>query len=144
MYSTKVFTKNLFLCVSYIFPKFDGPWKIKVWCSLWYHLIILSPNHPNGLKRWSGKFSTMPRNISGKKFLNHHHLLLHDHFGEFLVGLAHSTKSLVVHVMWRPPKVELGGLLWWFIHTFCSNVFKKQILQKDFYRIHALYSSTKF
>jgi hypothetical protein len=45
MYSTKSFTKNLSLCVSYIFPKFDGSWEIKVWCSLWYHPIILSPQH---------------------------------------------------------------------------------------------------
>jgi hypothetical protein len=41
MYSTKAFTKNLYLCVSYIFPKFDGSWKMKVWHSLWYHPIIL-------------------------------------------------------------------------------------------------------
>jgi hypothetical protein len=41
-------------------------------------------NHPNGLKRWNGKFSTMPEGIC---------LPLHDHFGEFLVGFAHSTKS---------------------------------------------------
>jgi hypothetical protein len=27
MYSTKKFTKKLSLCVSYIFPKFDGPCK---------------------------------------------------------------------------------------------------------------------
>jgi len=122
----------------------DGSWKIKVWCSLWHHLIIFSPNHPNGLKRSSGKFSTVLGGISGKKFLNHRCFLLHDHSGEFLMGLAHSTKSLVVHVMWRPPKVELGDLLEWFIHTFCINVFKKQILQKDFYKIYALHSSTKF
>jgi hypothetical protein len=50
-------------------------------------------NHPSGLKRWNGKFSTMPKGISGKKFLNHHCLPLHDHFGEFLLGFAHSTKS---------------------------------------------------
>jgi hypothetical protein len=50
-------------------------------------------NHPSGLKRWNGKFSTMPEGISGKKFLNHHCLPLHDHFGEFLLGFAHSTKS---------------------------------------------------
>jgi len=30
--------------------------------------------------------------ILGKKFLNHHCLPLHDHFGEFLLGFAHSTK----------------------------------------------------
>jgi hypothetical protein len=39
------------------------------------------------------------QSILGKFFLNHHCFLLHDHFGEFIVGLAHSTKSLVVHVM---------------------------------------------
>jgi len=43
MYSTKTFNETLFVCVSYIFPKFDGSWKIKVWCSLWYHPNILSP-----------------------------------------------------------------------------------------------------
>jgi hypothetical protein len=50
-------------------------------------------NHPSGLKRWNGKFSTMLKSISGKKFFNHHCLPLHDHFGEILVGFAHSTKS---------------------------------------------------
>jgi len=45
MYSTKTFTKNLSLCVSYSFPKFDGSWEIKVSCSLWCHPIILSPQH---------------------------------------------------------------------------------------------------
>jgi hypothetical protein len=50
--------------------------------------------HPSGLKiRWIGKFSTMPKSILGKRFLNHHCLSVHDHFGEFLVGFAHSTKS---------------------------------------------------
>ncbi len=44
-------------------------------------------------KRWSGKFSTMPEHISSKNFPNHHCLPLHDHFGEFLVGFAHPTKS---------------------------------------------------
>jgi hypothetical protein len=50
-------------------------------------------NHPSGLKRWNGKFSTMLDNILGREILNHHYLPLHDHFGEFLVGFAHSTKS---------------------------------------------------
>jgi hypothetical protein len=50
-------------------------------------------NHPSGLKRWNGKFSTMLEGILGKNFLNHHCLLLHDHFGEFLMRFAHSTKS---------------------------------------------------
>jgi hypothetical protein len=49
--------------------------------------------HPSGLKiRWIGKISTMPKGILDRKFLNHH-CLLHDHFGEFLLGFAHSTKS---------------------------------------------------
>jgi hypothetical protein len=43
MYWKQKITENLSLCVSYIFQKFDGSWKIKVWCSLWYHPIILSP-----------------------------------------------------------------------------------------------------
>jgi hypothetical protein len=38
-------------------------------------------NHPSGLKRWSGKFSTMPKSILGKKILSHRCLPLHDHFG---------------------------------------------------------------
>jgi hypothetical protein len=50
-------------------------------------------NHSSGLKRWNGKFSTMLEDISGRKFVNHHYFPLHDHFGEFLVGFAHSTKS---------------------------------------------------
>jgi hypothetical protein len=49
--------------------------------------------HPNGLKRWSGKFSTMHNGISSINFLNHCCLSLHDHFGEFLMGFAYSTKS---------------------------------------------------
>jgi hypothetical protein len=50
-------------------------------------------NHPSGLKRWNGKFSTMLENISSRNFLNHHCLPLYDHFGEFLMRFAHSTKS---------------------------------------------------
>jgi hypothetical protein len=49
-------------------------------------------NHPSGLKRWSGKFSTMPKGILSKNILNHHCPPLHDHFGEFLMRFAHSTK----------------------------------------------------
>jgi hypothetical protein len=49
-------------------------------------------NHPNGLKSGMEKFSTMLERILGKNFLNHHSLPLHDHFGEFLLGFAHSTK----------------------------------------------------
>jgi hypothetical protein len=49
---------------------------------------------------------------------------LHDHFGEFLVGFAHSTKSWMVCVTWRPPKVELGGWLQWFVHIFSNSVSK--------------------
>jgi hypothetical protein len=52
-----------------------------------------SKNHPNGLKMWNGKFSTMLEGILAKKFVNHHCLPLHDYFGEFLVGFADSTKS---------------------------------------------------
>jgi hypothetical protein len=51
--------------------------------------MTIGKNHPSGLKRWNGKFSTMPESISGRLFLNHHYLQLHDHFGEFLVGFAH-------------------------------------------------------
>jgi hypothetical protein len=47
--------------------------------------MISRKNHSSGLKRWNGKFSTM--------FENHHYLPLHDHFGEFPVEFAHSTKS---------------------------------------------------
>jgi len=50
-------------------------------------------NHPSSLKRWNEKFSTMQEGISGKKNLNRHCLPLHDHFGEILMGFAHSTKS---------------------------------------------------
>jgi hypothetical protein len=50
-------------------------------------------NHPSGLKKWNGKLSTMSKGILGKKFINHHCFPLRDHFGEFLVGFAHSTKS---------------------------------------------------
>jgi len=50
-------------------------------------------NHPSGLKRWNGKFSTLPKGILGRKFLTNHRLPLHDHFGEFLMGFSHSTKS---------------------------------------------------
>jgi hypothetical protein len=50
-------------------------------------------NHLSGLERWNGKISTMPKGILGKKFLNHYYFPLHDHFGEFLVGFSHSTKS---------------------------------------------------
>jgi hypothetical protein len=50
-------------------------------------------NHPSNLKRLNRKFSTMLEGISSKKFLNHHCFPLHDHFGEFLVGFARSTKS---------------------------------------------------
>jgi hypothetical protein len=50
-------------------------------------------NHPNGLKRWNGKFSTMLKDSSKKKILKPHCFPLHDHFGEFLVGFATSTKS---------------------------------------------------
>jgi hypothetical protein len=62
-----------------------------------------SKNHPNHLKMWNGKLSTMLKSIL-IKFLNHHCLPLHDHFGEFLLGFAHSTKSWMVCVMWKPPK----------------------------------------
>jgi hypothetical protein len=55
--------------------------------------MTIRKNHPSGLKRWNGKISTMFEGILGKKFLNHHCLPLHDHFGEFLVGFVHSTKS---------------------------------------------------
>jgi hypothetical protein len=56
--------------------------------------MIIKKIHPSGLKiRWIGKFSTMPKGILGRKFLNHCCLPLHDHFDEFLVGFAHSTKS---------------------------------------------------
>jgi hypothetical protein len=47
----------------------------------------IKKNHPSGLKRWSGKFSTMHEGILRKKILNQCCLLLHDHFGEFLVEL---------------------------------------------------------
>jgi hypothetical protein len=60
-------------------------------------------NHPSGLKRRSIKFSTMHNGILCGKLLNHCCLSLHDHFGEFLMGFAHSTKSWVVRVMWRSP-----------------------------------------
>jgi hypothetical protein len=50
-------------------------------------------NHPSGLKRWNEIFSTMLKSTSSRKFLNHHCFSLHDHFGEFLVGSADSTKS---------------------------------------------------
>jgi hypothetical protein len=55
--------------------------------------MTIKKNHPSGLKRWSGKFSTMHKGILGKKFLNQCSFPLHDHFGEFLVNFAHSTKS---------------------------------------------------
>jgi hypothetical protein len=55
--------------------------------------MTIRKNHPSGLKRWNGKISTMLEGILNKKFLNHHCIALHDHFGEFLVGFAHSTKS---------------------------------------------------
>jgi hypothetical protein len=35
----------------------------------------------------------MVKGILGTKVLNQHNLPLHDHFGEFLLGFAHSTKS---------------------------------------------------
>jgi hypothetical protein len=57
------------------------------------HGMATRKNCPSGLKKWSGKFSTMSEGILGIKFLNHHCAPLHDHFGEFLVGFAHSTKS---------------------------------------------------
>jgi len=25
--------------------------------------------------------------------------------------------------IWQPPKVELGGFVWWFFHMFSSSVF---------------------
>jgi hypothetical protein len=56
-------------------------------------VMTIKKNHPSCLKRWNGKFSTMPEGILSKKFLNHHYLPLHDHFDEFLVGFAHSTRS---------------------------------------------------
>jgi len=50
--------------------------------------------HPKWFEnKWVRKFSTMPKNILGRKFLNHHCLPPYDHFGKFLVGVAHSTKS---------------------------------------------------
>jgi hypothetical protein len=55
--------------------------------------MTIKKNHPSGLKRWNGYFSTMVKGILSEKFLNHHCLSLHDHFGEFLVRFAHSTKS---------------------------------------------------
>jgi hypothetical protein len=72
----------------------------------------------------------MPKNISGRKFLNHHCLPLHDHFGKFLVGFAHSKKLWTVCVMWKPLKVELGGKLQWFVQknherfVSCENHWK--------------------
>jgi len=55
--------------------------------------MTIRKNHPSGLRRWNGKFSTMFEGILNRKFLNHHCFPLHDHFGEFLMGFAHSTKS---------------------------------------------------
>jgi hypothetical protein len=55
--------------------------------------MTIKKNHPSGLKRWNRKFSIMLEGILNKKFLNHQCFSLHDHFGEFLMGFAHSTKS---------------------------------------------------
>jgi hypothetical protein len=43
--------------------------------------MTIKKKHPSGLERWN------------EKFLNHHYLPWHDHFGELLMGFAHSTKS---------------------------------------------------
>ncbi len=56
-------------------------------------IIPIKKNHPSGLKRWSGKFSTMHEGILRKKILNQCCLLLHDHFGEFLVEFALSQQN---------------------------------------------------
>ncbi len=61
-------------------------------------------NHPNYLKMCDGNFSTMLGGILAIKFVNRRCLPLHDHFGEFLVGFAHWTKSWVVFVMWKLAK----------------------------------------
>lgn len=39
----KTFYENWSLSVSYILKKFDGSNQMKMWCSLWYDPIILSP-----------------------------------------------------------------------------------------------------
>jgi hypothetical protein len=54
--------------------------------------MTIRKNHPNGLKRWNGKFSTIFEGILGRKLLNHYCLPLHDHFGELQMGFDHSTK----------------------------------------------------
>jgi len=64
----------------------------------WLTLCILlgmtiRKNYPSGLKRWNGNFLTMPKNISSRKFVDHHHFQLHNQFGEFFGGFAHLTKS---------------------------------------------------
>jgi len=43
--------------------------------------MTIRKNHPSASERWN------------EKFLNHHCLPLHGHFGELLMGFAHSTKS---------------------------------------------------
>ncbi len=80
----------------------------------------------------------MPKGISSKKFLSHHCFPLHDHFGEFLVGFAHSTQSWMVSVMWRPPKVKLvvscNGLSMHFLIMWRQKVaiLKIDSMQNDF------------
>ncbi len=69
------------------------PCKVVTLCALLG--MTIRKNHPNGLKRWNGKFSTMFEGILGRKLLNHYCLPLHDHFGELLVIFAHSTTSWV-------------------------------------------------
>jgi hypothetical protein len=55
--------------------------------------MTIRKNHPIGLKRWNGNFSTMPKGILSRKFLHNHCLPLHDHFGDILMGFTDSTKS---------------------------------------------------
>jgi hypothetical protein len=71
-------------------------WWLPTYLAKWLTLctvlgMTIKQNHT--LKRWGGKFSTMPIGISSRKFSNYHCLPLHDHFGEFLMGFSHSTKS---------------------------------------------------
>jgi hypothetical protein len=39
---TNFLNEDIFSIVSYVFLKLNGSSKMKVWCSLWYHPIILS------------------------------------------------------------------------------------------------------
>ncbi len=56
------------------------------------------------------------------KFLNHCCLPLHYHFNGILVEFVHSTNTWVVCCIWKPPKVKLGGFVWWSVHMFYNNV----------------------